>query len=63
MRRIYLSTVYAHEQITWSAIVVNPSVMSEDFMNAIVIEDISQTLVQCLLLEDNALTQDDQVEE
>ena len=61
--RAYLRTVCAHEQITWSAIVVHLSVLSRDFTNAIFIEDIPQTPVRCLRLEDDAFAPGDEVEE
>jgi hypothetical protein len=58
---VYRLTVCAHKQTTWFAITV--TVVRKDFMNAVVIEDKSQTPIPMLRLEESTLTVGDEVEE
>jgi hypothetical protein len=60
---VYHLTVCAHKQTTWFAIAVTIIVMRKDFMNAVIIEDKSQTPILALRLEESALTVGDEVEE
>jgi hypothetical protein len=60
---VYHLTVYAHKQTTWFAIAVTLMVVFRDFMNAIIIEDISQTPAPDVRLEESTLTVGDEVEE
>jgi hypothetical protein len=60
---VYHLTVCAHKQTTWFAIAVTIIVVRKDFMNAVIIEDKSQTPILSLRLEERALTVGDEVEE
>jgi hypothetical protein len=60
---VYHPTVCAHKQTTWFAIAVTIIVVRKDFMNAVIIEDKSQTPILVLRLEESTLTVGDEVEE
>jgi hypothetical protein len=60
---MYHLAVCAHKQTAWFAIAVTVIVVLKDFMDAVIIEDKSQTPVPKLRLEESTLTVGDEIEE